>query len=186
MEGREGMPTAGMGTKVTEPTLSFQSPPRVASASPGAARGDNLSLSSSGVISSISQAAGTPAAAAAAPLPPPQQQQPVSAAPSSAGAAFGSGPHVVMPMKKKRGRPRKYAPDGSVLPLNPKPISASMPPGEYSAPAGISMKRGRGRPGGFLTKQQPKIELESLGNIIIGSALFLFYLLCFSLTPLRG
>ncbi|XP_020576312.1 AT-hook motif nuclear-localized protein 1 [Phalaenopsis equestris] len=73
-------------------------------------------------------------------------------------------------MKKKRGRPRKYAPDGSVLPLNPKPISASMPPGDYSAPAVISMKRGRGRPGGFLTKQQPSIELESLGEMVACSA----------------
>ncbi|KAL8141691.1 hypothetical protein V2J09_014723 [Rumex salicifolius] len=31
-------------------------------------------------------------------------------------------------VKKKRGRPRKYAPDGSVNPLSPKPISSSAPP----------------------------------------------------------
>ncbi|KAH0456854.1 hypothetical protein IEQ34_014761 [Dendrobium chrysotoxum] len=168
MEGREGMPVAGMGTKVSEASLSFHSPSRGAAVVTGAARPDNLSLGGGGgVTPPISQAAGT--ASAVAP-PPPPQQQPVSAAISSAGATFGSGPVVAMPLKKKRGRPRKYAPDGSVLPLNPKPISSSMPPGEYSAPAAISMKRGRGRPGGFLTKQQPRIELESLGEMVACSA----------------
>lgn len=37
-------------------------------------------------------------------------------------------------MKKKRGRPRKYAPDGSIVALSPMPISASIPlSGDYSA-----------------------------------------------------
>lgn len=50
-------------------------------------------------------------------------------------------------MKKKRGRPRKYGPDGKAVPgavtaLSPMPISSSIPlTGEFSG-----WKRGRGRP----------------------------------------
>ncbi|KAK9292781.1 hypothetical protein L1049_020761 [Liquidambar formosana] len=62
--------------------------------------------------------------------------------------------------KKKRGRPRKYGPDGKVtLALSPMPISASIPlTGEYSA-----WKRGRGRPGESVKKQH-KFEFESSGE----------------------
>ncbi|KAH6809616.1 AT hook motif DNA-binding family protein [Perilla frutescens var. frutescens] len=53
---------------------------------------------------------------------PPTAADPVSgAAPSTEG-------------KKKRGRPRKYAADGSIVALSPMPISASIPfTGDYSA-----------------------------------------------------
>ncbi|KAK7380195.1 hypothetical protein VNO78_32685 [Psophocarpus tetragonolobus] len=44
--------------------------------------------------------------------------------------------------KKKRGRPRKYGPDGKVAALSPMPISSSIPlTGDFSA-----WKRGRGKP----------------------------------------
>ncbi|OVA07701.1 AT hook [Macleaya cordata] len=71
-------------------------------------------------------------------------------------------------VKKKRGRPRKYGPDGSVsLALSPMPISASAPsvPSVPSAGSGdFSAKRGRGRPAGSMNKPQPKMEMENLGN----------------------
>ncbi|TXG70766.1 hypothetical protein EZV62_005701 [Acer yangbiense] len=62
--------------------------------------------------------------------------------------------------KKKRGRPRKYGPDGTVaMPLSPMPISASIPmTGEYSA-----WKRGRGRPVDSI-KKSPKPEYDSPGK----------------------
>lgn len=70
--------------------------------------------------------------------------------------------------KKKRGRPRKYGPDGAVsLALSATPISASAPsPSPSSAGSGdFSAKRGRGRPAGSMNKpHQPKVELDNLGN----------------------
>jgi hypothetical protein len=60
-----------------------------------------------------------------------------------------------MKVPKKRGRPRKYGPDGSLIrPLNATPISASAPmaaavaAGQYTpaSAVGAAMKRGRGRP----------------------------------------
>ncbi|XP_027102229.1 AT-hook motif nuclear-localized protein 1 isoform X1 [Coffea eugenioides] len=66
--------------------------------------------------------------------------------------------------KKKRGRPRKYGPDGSVtsMALSPKPISSSVPPPviDFS-----SEKRGKVRPAGSSGKHhQPRVEMEGLGN----------------------
>ncbi|KAK3447318.1 AT-hook motif nuclear-localized protein 6 [Eucalyptus grandis] len=61
--------------------------------------------------------------------------------------------------KKKRGRPRKYGPDG--VALSPMPISASIPlTGEYSA-----WQRGRGRPIDSVKKKH-KFEIESPGEKI--------------------
>ncbi|XP_027103910.1 AT-hook motif nuclear-localized protein 6-like isoform X1 [Coffea arabica] len=59
--------------------------------------------------------------------------------------------------KKKRGRPRKYGPDGSVtMALSPMPISASIPlTGDYSA-----WKQSRGRPIDSYKKKH-KLEFES-------------------------
>lgn len=61
--------------------------------------------------------------------------------------------------KKRRGRPRKYAPDGSVAtPLSPKPISTAAPPAiDFSGP-----KRGKVKPTGYLIK--PSSEDENLGK----------------------
>lgn len=62
-------------------------------------------------------------------------------------------------VKKKRGRPRKYGPDG--VALSPMPISASIPlTGQYSA-----WQRGRGRPIDSVKKKH-KFEYESPGEKI--------------------
>lgn len=76
-------------------------------------------------------------------------------------------PLSVMPlsMKKKRGRPRKYGPDGSTVTktLSPKPISSagSSPVIDFS-----SAKRGKFRlPSAEKHHQHsPRIGTESLGN----------------------
>lgn len=85
---------------------------------------------------------------------------------SSPPSTSAPPPLGVMPlsMKKRRGRPRKYAPDGSVTQtLSPKPISSagSSPVIDFS-----SGKRGKIRPpSAGKTHQHPsKIGLESLGD----------------------
>ncbi|CAB4279674.1 unnamed protein product [Prunus armeniaca] len=70
---------------------------------------------------------------------------PVAPPPAAALPAAGS-----LPMKKKRGRPRKYGPDGSVtMALSPKPISSSAPPPviDFSAE-----KRGKVKPTSSVSK----------------------------------
>ncbi|XP_052176559.1 AT-hook motif nuclear-localized protein 1-like [Diospyros lotus] len=60
-------------------------------------------------------------------------------------------------VKKKRGRPRKYGPDGT--PLSPMPISASIPlTGDFS-----SWKQGRGRPVDSFKKKH-KLDFENQGD----------------------
>ncbi|OMP00601.1 hypothetical protein COLO4_12552 [Corchorus olitorius] len=68
--------------------------------------------------------------------------------------------------KKKRGRPRKYGPDGTIArALSPMPISSSVPPGggEFSSGGG-SGKRGRGRSSGYQIKHQKGMEMDNLGD----------------------
>ncbi|THG18369.1 hypothetical protein TEA_014390 [Camellia sinensis var. sinensis] len=62
--------------------------------------------------------------------------------------------------KKKRGRPKKYGPDGSLrVALSPMPISASIPlTGDFSA-----WKQGGGRPIDSFKKKH-KLEFETLGE----------------------
>jgi hypothetical protein len=63
--------------------------------------------------------------------------------------------------KKKRGRPRKYGPDGAVArALSPMPISASAPSpgGDYSAG-----KPGKVWPGSYEKKKYKKLGMENLG-----------------------
>lgn len=79
-------------------------------------------------------------------------------------------------MKKKRGRPRKYVPDGTVATaLSPMPISSSIPlTGEFSA-----WKRGRGRPIESIKKPH-KSEYESPGKLIGSCSCYLnFFFLDF-------
>lgn len=106
--------------------------------------------------------------------PTPESPQPAPAAPTPAVAPAATTA-VVVPAaaiamvapvgagrgegKRKRGRPRKYGPDGSLLrPLKATPISASVPDdsggGQYTpaAAVGAVMKRGRGRPVGFVSR----------------------------------
>lgn len=68
----------------------------------------------------------------------------------------------VTAVKKKRGRPRKYGPDGKPTPgsataLSPMPISSSIPlTGEFSA-----WKRGGGKPVESIKKSSFKFDFES-------------------------
>ncbi|PON92058.1 PPC domain containing protein [Trema orientale] len=82
---------------------------------------------------------------------------------SSHGVNMGGGQTMVPsgePVKRKRGRPRKYGPDGSVsLQLSPSPATTS-------GMASPTQKRSRGRPKGTGKKQQ----LASLGEWLSGSA----------------
>lgn len=80
----------------------------------------------------------------------PAGSPPVTATPASAGLAATTG-------KKKRGRPRKYGPDGSVtMTLSPMPLSSSAPPsGEFS-----SGKRGKARSAGSEFKQHKKVAMD--------------------------
>ncbi|KAI9117927.1 hypothetical protein K1719_011069 [Acacia pycnantha] len=78
---------------------------------------------------------------------------------SSPGGVPSSGE----PLKKKRGRPRKYGPDGPVsLGLSPMFATANSTPGSGSP----SQKRNRGRPPGSGRKQQ----LAALGEWMNSSA----------------
>ncbi|KAK9271059.1 hypothetical protein L1049_026648 [Liquidambar formosana] len=104
---------------------------------------------------------------------------------SGAGAGTGGGdssaggtvsPHglsmnVGETMKRKRGRPRKYGPDGTMaLALTPTPAAAvpvAQSPGAFSPPppsggsaSPSSLKKSRGRPPGSSKKQQ----MEALGS----------------------
>ncbi|KAM3191124.1 hypothetical protein ACQJBY_068828 [Aegilops geniculata] len=105
--------------------------------------------------------------------------------------ALSAGPLVKV--GKKRGRPRKYGPDGSLIqPLNATPISASAPmsaavaAGQYTpaAAVGAAMKRGRGRPLDFAAaaakpyhhqlhqppQQQFGFHFSSIGDMVACSA----------------
>jgi hypothetical protein len=73
--------------------------------------------------------------------------------------------------KKKRGRPRKYGPDGAVArALSPMPISASAPHtgGDYSAG-----KPGKVWPGSYEKKKYKKMGMENLGMFYPFEAQFL-------------
>ncbi|RWW04256.1 hypothetical protein BHE74_00036455 [Ensete ventricosum] len=103
------------------------------------------------------------------PSPPPYQG---GGGRRDAGAGDGSSavitPHglninVGEPVKRKRGRPRKYGPDG--LALNPLSTAASLFPvaGAFSPPVGMAnpaTKKPRGRPPGSSNKKQ---KLGALG-----------------------
>ncbi|XP_078445841.1 AT-hook motif nuclear-localized protein 1-like [Wolffia australiana] len=74
----------------------------------------------------------------------------------------------VTPVFKKRGRPRKYGPGGTlVMPLSPVPISSSAPAGDIpvAAAAAMMMKRGRGRSGGSSLHQRA-VEMISFGDSV--------------------
>ncbi|XP_062192843.1 AT-hook motif nuclear-localized protein 1-like [Phragmites australis] len=153
---------AAAGTAPPEVTVSFQSP--APATAPSAEKG-----SSSGVL--VSPPTGTATVAAAG------------------GGALALAP-VLMKVAKKRGRPRKYGPDGSLIrPLNAMPISASAPmsaavaAGTYTpaAAVGAAMKRGRGRSFDFAAAavagnhnqhhhQQFGFHFDSLGDTVACSA----------------
>lgn len=86
---------------------------------------------------------------------------------SVAGAPYGLGVNTGEAFKRKRGRPRKYGSNGTVVvPLTTvsPTASASAPPLSSSAAATAAagaMKKGRGRPPGSSKKQQ----MVALGNV---------------------
>ncbi|XP_015868718.3 AT-hook motif nuclear-localized protein 1 [Ziziphus jujuba] len=85
---------------------------------------------------------------------------PPPSAPAVATAATPAAGGATMPEKKKRGRPRKYGPDGTVtMALSPKPISSSAPPPVIDFSAEKSRKV---RPASSVSKA--KYELENLGE----------------------
>lgn len=100
------------------------------------------------------------------PLPPHAGGSSVGPVYSVEGSMSGHGPNLSSssalppgePVKRKRGRPRKYGPDGSVA-LALSPISSSSPQAAAGGSAPPMQKRGRGRPPGSGKKQQ----LASLG-----------------------
>ncbi|GLU05668.1 hypothetical protein SLE2022_227550 [Rubroshorea leprosula] len=92
----------------------------------------------------------SPTQVSAAPPPPPATAQPPHLSADAAG----------IPPKKKRGRPRKYGPDGTVtMALSPKPISSAAPSPVIDFSAG---KRGKVKSPTSVSKA--KYEMESLGE----------------------
>uniref|UniRef100_A0A7N0SZ52 AT-hook motif nuclear-localized protein n=1 Tax=Kalanchoe fedtschenkoi TaxID=63787 RepID=A0A7N0SZ52_KALFE len=78
---------------------------------------------------------------------------------------LGLSPATGALMKKKRGRPRKYGPDGTPAALSPNPITSSAPHPpviDFSA-----VKRGKIRPPGSVTKapkMHRRVDAESSGD----------------------
>ncbi|KAG9445369.1 hypothetical protein H6P81_016709 [Aristolochia fimbriata] len=99
-------------------------------------------------------------------VPSESTSQPVvtTVVPPPVSIALGGSAAQLTQVKKKRGRPRKYGPDGTVsLALSPMPISSSAPAGSGMGPGDFStVKRGRGRPAGSLNK--PKIDFDPSGE----------------------
>ncbi|XP_043715210.1 AT-hook motif nuclear-localized protein 1-like isoform X2 [Telopea speciosissima] len=95
---------------------------------------------------------------------------------AAAAAATPVGTSQVSTVKKKRGRPRKYGPEGTMsMALSPMPISSSAPapapPAQPALPApqptgefSGSNKRGRGRPGYLKQLPHPRTEMENMGD----------------------
>lgn len=82
---------------------------------------------------------------------------PAPAQPAAAAAA------ATFPAKKKRGRPRKYGPDGTVtMALSPKPISSAAPSPPVIDFSRSAEKQRKMKPAGSVSKS--KYELENLGN----------------------
>ncbi|XP_031283308.1 AT-hook motif nuclear-localized protein 1 [Pistacia vera] len=70
---------------------------------------------------------------------------------------------ATFPAKKKRGRPRKYGPDGTVtMALSPKPISSAAPSPPVIDFSGSAEKQRKMKPASSVSKS--KYELENLGE----------------------
>ncbi|CAK9214786.1 unnamed protein product [Sphagnum troendelagicum] len=169
MEGREA-PAAGPGGSMQVPYGLLQ--PRTVGL--GASQGGSMGAGSP---------QGLHAPAATRPAPLVMGMTLGTASPSMEGGPSGPLPVMSMspgtgmttmsagsmdrgePMKRKRGRPRKYTStdtEGNVIPLS-LPLSASPTAG---TPSSLSERRGRGRPLGSGKKQQ----LAALGVVLAGSA----------------
>lgn len=99
-----------------------------------------------------------------------QAASPPTISPHGVNIVTGGGAGTGEPVKRKRGRPRKYGSDGSVSlalsPLSSPPSVSGTASGGLSGSGTPNLKRGRGRPPGTGRKQQ----LASLGEWVAGSA----------------
>ncbi|KAK8967445.1 hypothetical protein KSP40_PGU019640 [Platanthera guangdongensis] len=99
-----------------------------------------------------------------------QAASPPTISPHGVNIVPGAGAGLGEPVKRKRGRPRKYGSDGSVSlalsPLSSPPSVSGTASGGLSGSGAPNLKRGRGRPPGTGRKQQ----LASLGEWVAGSA----------------
>ncbi|KAG5538409.1 hypothetical protein RHGRI_019103 [Rhododendron griersonianum] len=129
---QRGMPGSGSGLQGTQVTHPLSDPNLSYQSNSGAnSMGSTLPMDSSPVVSPHGINVGAP-----------------------------SGMPAAQPVRRKRGRPRKYGPDGAMsLALLPK---SSTPPVNVTP----TQKRGRGRPPGSGRKQQ----IASLGELMSGSA----------------
>ena len=145
--GGVGGGSGGSGTQ----TGGFQGPP------PGFRALSNTSIQPQ----SNARGGGSVGSASSFSVEPPQARANFSHG-ISIGASSGSGVPSSSsgePVKKKRGRPRKYGPDGPVsLRLSPMSAPANSTPGSTTP----SQKRNRGRPPGSGRKQQ----LATLGIVV--------------------
>jgi hypothetical protein len=146
------------GENTASPALPAALTPTAAPPPPPVNTNRSFSVAPAAVATPVETAPPPPTQApTAANVPPVVTQQP----PGVVGSDQG--------LKKKRGRPRKYGPDGSLIrPLNATPISASVPSGgsEYTPAThvGAAMKRGRARPLDFSSRQQ----YSSGGSVALG------------------
>lgn len=96
--------------------------------------------------------------------PPPPQ---ISTATTTTAAMEGISGGLI---KKKRGRPRKYGPDGTVVALSPKPISSAPAPSHLPPPSShvidfsASEKRSKMKPTNSFNRTKYHHQVENLGN----------------------
>ncbi|CAH9105987.1 unnamed protein product [Cuscuta europaea] len=88
-------------------------------------------------------------------------------APPTASAQPSLNPSVTETVKKKRGRPRKYAPDGSRNPWMMSPVRSLSPAGTRAAETETSPKK-RGRPSGRGRKRKMD-EISASAAVPVGS-----------------
>ncbi|KAH9324868.1 hypothetical protein KI387_005046 [Taxus chinensis] len=166
MEGRESMGLSGPASF----GALLQQQQRVVSSPHNSSHNNNSSGGVAAPASAPAAAVHAPSALrpavtiASNPTSNPPYASDSSAVVVSHGVTMGMGMGVGMvraaPLKRKRGRPRKYGPDGSMA-LALAPLASSVS-GSFSA----LQKRGRGRPPGSGRKQQ----LAALGEWLSGSA----------------
>ncbi|CAI9093840.1 OLC1v1029425C1 [Oldenlandia corymbosa var. corymbosa] len=141
MEGREGMNSSGVTVVGSDAPSDYHVAPRTTE--------NSLQVSSGS----------TPAVAPPETVTPPPPPPPASVAGAAADTAATTG-------KKKRGRPRKYGPDGGVnsVALSPKPISSSVPPPVIDFSSSEKRAKVRSTGGTVHKHQQPRMEVESIGE----------------------
>ncbi|KAG7557544.1 PPC domain [Arabidopsis suecica] len=108
--------------------------------------------------------------------PPPTQPSPHHTAPPPPQSSTATTTTAAMEgisgglMKKKRGRPRKYGPDGTVVALSPKPISSAPAPSHLPPPSShvidfsASEKRSKVKPTNSFNRTKYHHQVENLGE----------------------